>query len=290
MNKAIPISDEKLDMLICDVRRMHGYDFSGYTRQSLKRRISRILLIEKMYTFEELRFKILNYPDFIYEFIKAVTINYTEIFRDPAFFSSLRSDVLPYLNTFPLIRIWLAGCSTGEEAYSVAIMLKELGLYHKSLIYATDVNSAVLEAANKGIYPVENVRKYSANYIAAGGSRELSFYYNSNYGHVAFHKELKENIIFSTHNLVSDASFNSFQLILCRNVLIYFDRELQNQVFDLFDTSLENNGFLTLGTKETIHFSERMRHFEQIGNEKIWKKVKLFNSPSVRGVKTFPYE
>ena len=195
------------------------------------------------------------------------------MFRDPEFYKSLRTDILPKLGTYPFIRIWIAGCSTGEEAYSVSIMLKELNLLKKSLIYATDINPVVLEKASTAMFPLSKMKQYSENYIAAGGSENFSQYYSANYSLAKLNDDLKSKIIFSTHNLVSDNSFNEFQLILCRNVLIYFDRDLQVKVFDLFDNSLENLGYIGLGTKETLDFSHISKKYKKLDSKKIWRKI-----------------
>lgn len=196
------------------------------------------------------------------------------MFRDPIFFQTLRESVLPAMGTYPFIRIWLAGCSTGEEAYSISIILKELNLLNKSLIYATDLNPAVLEKAGQGMFAMSHMKNYSENYIASGGTKDFSSYYTANYSLAKFNDELKSKIIFSTHNLVSDHSFNEFQLILCRNVLIYFDRELQHKVLGLFNDSLEDLGYLALGTKETVDFSAIAKNYKRIPGQKIWRKVK----------------
>jgi chemotaxis protein methyltransferase CheR len=186
----------------------------------------------------------------------------------------LREQVLPEIATKPFIRIWHAGCSTGEEVYSMAILLKEARILHKSLLYATDINPNVVERAASGIFPVTNMKEYSQNYIDSGGEHDFSSYYVSKYNKVIFDDELKKRMIFATHNLVSDSSFNEFQLILCRNVLIYFDKDLQDNVFTLFDQSLEGLGFLALGAKETLKFSHMNTNYKQLGKEKIWKKVR----------------
>jgi len=189
------------------------------------------------------------------------------------FYKALREQVLPTLGTYPFIRIWHAGCSTGEEVYSMAILLKEANLFHKSLLYATDLNPQVLEKARKGIFPLSQMKQYSENYIQSGGTNEFSKYYTANYDKVKFDDSLREKMIFSTHNLVSDHSFNEFQLILCRNVLIYFDKDLQAKVFDLFEQSLDNLGYLALGSKETLRFSSIISRFKKIDKEKIWRKI-----------------
>lgn len=267
------IKDEEVEYLIKDVYDMYGYDFSEYSRASFKRRVNRICLIDRFTSFAELRYTILNDPEYLKRFIEEITVNVTEMFRDPQFFKTLREKILPQLGTYPLIRIWVAGCSTGEEAYSMAILLKEANLYQKSLIYGTDLNPSVLETARAGVFPLQQMKLYSENYIQSGGKKDFSDYYAANYDSVKFDKSLQEKLILSTHNLVSDSSFNSFQLIICRNVLIYFDRGLQERVFRLFDNSLENLGFLALGAKETIRFSKLDRNYHQVDDQKIWKKV-----------------
>lgn len=204
--------------------------------------------------------------------LEQVTVNVTEMFRNPPFYKTLREEVLPMLGTYPFIRIWLAGCSTGEEAYSMAILLKEANLYQKSLLYATDINPDVLEKARLGIFPLSQMKQYSENYISSGGKKDFSSYYSANYYLAKFNGSLKEKIIFSTHNLVSDHSFNEFQLIVCCNVLIYFNKDLQLKVFRLFDESLENLGYLALGSKETLRFSDIETHYGQVNKEKIWRK------------------
>ncbi|MBP7060237.1 CheR family methyltransferase [Epilithonimonas vandammei] len=267
------VKDEELEYLIKDVYDLYGYDFSLYSRASFKRRVNRICLIDKFTSFAELRYTLINEPNYLKRFIEEVTVNVTEMFRDPYFFKELRENILPQLGTYPLIRIWIAGCSTGEEAYSVAILLKEAGLYHKSLIYATDINPSVLETARAGVFPISQMKTYSENYILSGGKKDFSDYYTANYDSARFDSSLKEKMILSTHNLVSDSSFNSFQLIVCRNVLIYFDKPLQERVFKLFDDSLENLGYLALGSKETLRFSNLATIYQQIDDQKIWKKT-----------------
>lgn len=267
------LRDEEIEYLIKDVYELYGYDFSMYSRASFKRRVNRICVIDKFTSFAELRYTLINDPEYLKRFIEEITVNVTEMFRDPYFFKVLREKILPQLGTYPLIRIWVAGCSTGEEAYSVAILLKEAGLYHKCLIYATDINPSVLETASSGVFPLQQMKVYSENYILSGGKRDFSDYYTANYDSARFDKSLKEKMILSTHNLVSDSSFNSFQLIVCRNVLIYFDMMLQERVFNLFDNSLENLGYLALGSKETLRFSNLGKFYHQIEDQKIWKKV-----------------
>jgi chemotaxis protein methyltransferase CheR len=267
------INDEQVEMLISDLLEQYGYDFTGYSRASLKRRITRLYSLDKALSFAEFRYRIYSDQAYFKRFVEQITVNVTEMFRDPVFFKTLRDVVLPKLGTYPFIRIWLAGCSTGEEAYSISIMLKELNLLHKSLIYATDLNPAVLEKAANGMFAMSQMKQYSENYILSGGTQDFSTYYTANYSLAKFDEELKQKIIFSTHNLVSDHSFNEFQLILCRNVLIYFERELQHNVLDLFDESLEDLGYLALGTKETVDFSRISNRYKRLPGHKIWRKV-----------------
>lgn len=267
------INDEQIEILINDVLEQYGYDFTGYSRASLKRRLLRLYGLDRQVSFAEFRYKVANDPVYFKRFVEQITVNVTEMFRDPNFYKALREKVLPSLGTYPFIRIWLAGCSTGEEAYSMAIVLKELNLLHKSLIYATDINPTVLEKAAQGMFPLSQMKQYSENYIASGGKIDFSSYYSANYSLAKFDVDLREKMIFSTHNLVSDHSFNEFQLILCRNVLIYFDRDLQFKVLQLFDNSLENLGFLALGTKETTDFSPISKRYKRLEMEKIWRKT-----------------
>ncbi|TDO19174.1 CheR family methyltransferase [Pedobacter duraquae] len=267
------ISEEQVEILLSDLLEHYGYDFTGYSKASIKRRVLRLYMLDKAVSFAEFRFKIINDQVYFKRFVEQITVNVTEMFRDPGFFKTLRNEVLPKLGTYPFIRIWLAGCSTGEEAFSMSIILKELNLLHKSLIYATDLNPTVLEKAAQGMFSLSQMKQYSENYILSGGTKDFSSYYTAKYSLAKFDEELKHKIIFSTHNLVSDHSFNEFQLILCRNVLIYFDRDLQQKVLNLFDESLEDLGYLALGTKETLDFTSVAKKYKRLPLEKIWRKV-----------------
>lgn len=267
------ITEEQIDALLADLLERYGYDFTGYSKASLKRRIQRLYSLDKAVSFAEFRFKIGNEPLYFKRFVEQVTVNVTEMFRDPTFFKTLRNEVLPKLGTYPLIRVWIAGCSTGEEAYSICILLQELGLLQKSLVYATDLNPAVLEKAAQGMFGLSQMKQYSENYILSGGSKDFSSYYTAKYSLAKFNDDLRRKIIFSTHNLVSDRSFNEFQLILCRNVLIYFDRDLQHKVISLFDDSLEELGYLALGSKETLEFSTVSKSYRRLPSDKIWRKM-----------------
>jgi len=267
------INDDQLNTLLNDVAHHYGYDFTEYGKASIKRRVNRLCHLDRFKSFAELRYEIINNKNYLPRFIEEITVNVTEMFRDPHFYKTLRNDIIPHLGVLPHIRIWLAGCSTGEEVYSIAILLHEANLLHKTLIYATDINPTVLDIAKNGIYSIAQMRQYSEDYINSGGENDFSNYYTANYEFVKLNDNLKQNIIFATHNLVSDSSFNAFQLIVCRNVLIYFNKDLQEKVFTLFNNSLENLGFLALGSKETIRFSDLNEKYKQIGKDKIWRKI-----------------
>ncbi|MBV4355778.1 protein-glutamate O-methyltransferase CheR [Parasegetibacter sp. MAH-26] len=269
------VSDGEMELLISDILSIYGYDFTDYSKASLKRRLNRIYMLDKFPSFAEFRYRIKNDAAYFSRFVEEITVNVTEMFRDPSFYKTLKEEVLPVLATKPLIRIWHAGCSTGEEVYSMAIMLEEANLLQKSLLYATDLNPSVLERLKKGIFPLSQMKQYSENYILSGGRNEFSKYYRAKYDLAKFDENLQKKMIVSTHNLVSDRSFNEFQLILCRNVLIYFDKPLQDKALALFDESLENLGFLALGAKENLKFSPVARKYKQLANkEKIWRKTR----------------
>lgn len=269
------ITDEQVETLLNDLLELYGYDFTSYTRASIKRRINRIFTLERFPSFAEMRYRLRNDNTYLNKFVESISVNVTEMFRDPFFYKTLREKVLPQLATYPYIRIWHAGCSTGEEVYSMAILLKEANLLQKSLLYATDINQEVLEKARAGVFSLSTMKQYSENYILSGGSNDFSEYYIVSHNHAKFSDALRSKMIFAMHNLVSDSSFNEFQLIVCRNVLIYFDKELQKKAITLFDASLEPLGYLALGTKETLRFSPVENNFKQLENkEKIWRKTK----------------
>ncbi len=267
------IEDIELETLINDVYEYYGFDFGSYSKASLKRRVNRVFQLGEFENFYEFLSKVRYNPEYYKSMIDEITVNVTEMFRDPSFYAVVRNEILPILGTKPFIRLWHAGCSTGEEVYSMAIMLKEAGLLHKSILYATDINTKVLESAKKGIFPLRMMKEYSENYRDAGGQEDFSSYYIANYGSAKFNEELAEKMVFSQHNLVSDNSFNEFDMILCRNVLIYFDNDLQKRVINLFDESLSILGFLALGTKETIKYSISQSKYKQLEKEKIWRKI-----------------
>lgn len=268
-----PVSDYQLSLLLTDLLEIYGYDFTSYAKASLKRRINRLYTLDRFPSFAEFRYRVRSDESYFDRFIQQLTVNVTEMFRDPHFYQTLKTEVFPVLATYPFIRIWHAGCSTGEEVYSTAILLKEANLLHKSILYATDINPEVVKKAASGIFPITQMQLNSENYQLAGGSEAFSKYYTASYDHVLFNEELKKRMVFSTHNLVSESSFNQFQLILCRNVLIYFEKDLQGKVFALFDESLDKLGYLALGNKETLKLSPIISRFRQVGKEKIWRKI-----------------
>ena len=266
---------EEFENLFVDITDQYGYDFSQYSKASLQRRILSFYLKGRFTNYSDFKNRLFNDAAFFMHFVEEVTVNVTEMFRDPAFYKTLRGKILPILSTYPFIRIWHAGCSTGEEVYSMAILLKEANILHKSLLYATDLNPTVLENAKSGIFKVSAMQQYSENYINSGGQKDFSTYYRSNYNLAKFNEELTNKMVFSTHNLVSDSSFNEFQLILCRNVLIYFEKKLQSRVLELFDKSLDKLGFLALGSKESIKFSSIAPLYIPFdAKEKVWRKMK----------------
>lgn len=267
------VNDGQMDLLLTDLLDLYGYDFTAYTKASLKRRINRLYTLDHFPSFAEFRYKLRSDGSYFNRFIEQVTVNVTEMFRDPHFYRAIKDEILPVLATYPFIRIWHAGCSTGEEVYSMAIFLKEANLLHKSILYATDINPEVVTKAAGGIFSMRHMKEYSDNYLQSGGREEFSRYYTANYDSVLFSEELKKRMVFSTHNLVSESSFNQFQLILCRNVLIYFEKELQGRVFGLFDESLDKLGYLALGSKETLKMAPIMSRYQQTGKEKIWRKM-----------------
>jgi len=249
------IGAEELEEIITVIEAKYGYDFSKYARASFKRRVLRFMSISGVKTVYDMKYNFTNDRAFFALFLQTVTVNVTEMFRDPSFYKSLREKVFPQLATYPAIKIWHAGCATGEEVYSMAIMLQEEGLLSRTKIYATDINPGNLEKARKGIVSLRQLQAYTHNYIKSGGKKDFSHYYAARYEHAIINSDLKKNITFLQHNLVTDGVFNEFQLVCCRNVLIYFNSELQNQVLQLLDNSISPLGFLAVGIKETVSFS-----------------------------------
>jgi len=268
------LEDVEIQLLLEGIYRYYGFDFRNYALASLKRRIWNTVKTEGLTTISGLQEKVLHEPECLERLLLNLSINVTAMFRDPSFFLTFRKKVIPILRTYPFIRIWHAGCSTGEEVYSMAILLKEEGLYHRSRLYATDINEIVLRKAKSGIFPLVMMQEYTHNYIQAGGNKSFSEYYTAAYGNAIFSSELKENIIFSLHNLATDNSFNEFHVIFCRNVLIYFNKNLQHRVHKLFYESLIRFGILGLGRQESIRFTPHEQDYEQlVSSEKIYRRV-----------------
>jgi len=265
----------EIDLLLEGVFRHHGYDFRSYAPASLRRRIWKRIRAEGLDSVSALQQRVLHDPAAMDRLLMDLSVNVTAMFRDPSFYVGFRERVVPLLRTYPFIRIWHAGCSTGEEVYSLAILLHEEGLYDRARIYATDINEVVLQTAKARIYPLEKMREYTQNYQRAGGTSAFSEYYTAAYDGALFAPALARNVIFAQHNLVTDRSFSEFNVILCRNVMIYFNRSLQEQVHELFYDSLPTYGVLALGSKETLRFSRLEDRYEVLSaREKIYRKVR----------------
>ena len=245
----------EVDMLLAGIRNRYGYDFSHYSYASLKRRLDRALEQAKLSRFPQLLDALFQDEQAFDEFLTHMSITVTEMFRDPLFYRAVREKIVPVLKTFPFVKIWHAGCATGEEAYSMAILLHEEGFLDRARIYATDFNKHALDTAQKGVYAAKRMDQYAANYAKAGGRGNLSDYYSAGYDLAKFADTLKERITFSYHNLVTDGVFGEMNMVCCRNVLIYFDKTLQDQVLQKFADSLRYGGFLCLGNKESLNFS-----------------------------------
>jgi chemotaxis protein methyltransferase CheR len=268
------VEEIEVELLLEAIFRRYGFDFREYAPASLKRRLWRRAYAEGVETISALQARVLHDPACMERLLLDLSINVTTMFRDPTFYAAFREKVVPMLRTYPFTRIWMAGCSTGEEVYSLAIVLQEEELLDRTRIYATDINEAVIERARLGVFPLEKMQEYTQNYLAAGGKRAFSEYYLASYDGAVFDRSLVETAVFAQHNLVSDRGFNEFHVIVCRNVMIYFDRSLQQRVFELFHESLARLGVLGLGQKETIRLSTFAPHYEEIDPiEKLWKKV-----------------
>ena len=265
----------EIELLLEGVFRHYGFDFRSYAFASIRRRLWKRVEGEELQTVSELAARILHDPDAMERLLLDLSVNVTAMFRDPTFYLEFRERIVPLLRTYPFIRIWHAGCSTGEEVFSMAILLEEEGLYDRARLYATDINDVVLQRARQGIFPLDRMQEYTENYIRAGGKRSFSEYYTAKYDGALFSPTLTRNIVFSQHNLVTDRSFSEFNVIFCRNVLIYFDKTLQNRVQSLFYDSLVMFGVLALGSKESLKFSQYEPCYEKLSPaEKLYRKVK----------------
>jgi len=263
----------EINLLLEGIFQRYGYDFRDYGKAHAKRRIMHRLALSGINSVSELLHRLLYDEAFFHLILQDLSINTTEMFRDPEFFLAVREQVIPVLKTYPFIKIWHAGCSTGEEVYSMSILLKEEGLLNRTQIYATDFNPSVLQKAREGIYSATQMKEYTRNYIKSGGKYSFSDYYNARYDSAILKKTLKENVVFADHNLVTDSVFGEMNLVMCRNTLIYFNKNLQDKVVGLFRDSLVPGGFLCLGSKESITFSPHKAVFEPVvGKWKIFRK------------------
>ena len=265
----------EIQLLLEAVFRRYGFDFRDYAYSSIQRRVWNSVRAEELQSVSELQGKLLRDPACMERFLLAVTVNVTTMFRDPGFYRAFRARVVPHLRAYPFVRVWHVGCATGEEVYSMAILLREEGLYQRCRIYATDMNEEVVGRAKAGIFPPDHVQEYTRNYFQAGGTASLSDYYVARYDGVLFRRALAENVVFAQHNLVTDSSFNEFHVILCRNVLIYFNSALTARVHRLLYGSLSPDGFLGLGSQESIRFTPHEACYEEFDRtERLYRRVK----------------
>lgn len=266
-------SEQEILLLLQAVYQKYGYDFRQYSQAHIRRRITNRMAMSGLEDISQMQFKVLNDETFASELLQDLSITVTEMFRDPGFYRSLRENVIPVLKTYPFIKIWHAGCSTGEEAYSMAIIMQEEGLYDRTTIYATDFNQRALNRAKEGIFSNAMIKEYTTNYQLSGGIESFSNYYTSNYDSVIMNQSLKKNMVWANHNLVTDSVFAEVHMVLCRNVLIYFDNNLQNKVQKIFYNSLINGGVLCLGSKESIRFTDLHDKYTELDKkQRIFKK------------------
>lgn len=268
------LEDIEVSLLLEGLWRHHGIDFRNYARTSLRRRLRNAVQAEGLRNVSELQALVLHDRDALDRLLGHVSVHVTSMFRDPTFFRALREKVVPLLRVHPFVRIWHAGCSTGEEVYSLAILLEEEGLYDRCRIYATDMKASVLEQAKAGVYPLDLMKEYTANYIDAGGRRAFSHWYTANHDNAIVRQSLKRNLVFAQHNLVTDGSFNEFHLVLCRNVMIYFDATLQARVHRLIFQSLRRFGVLALGRREVLDHTVHEEDYEPLDPvERIYRRI-----------------
>ncbi|WHY62227.1 protein-glutamate O-methyltransferase CheR [Cytobacillus firmus] len=270
--KELKKEELEIELLLKAIYSLSGYDFRQYMRSSIARRIQARLSRDRLPSITSLTEKVIHEEGYLQKVLSDFSINVTEMFRDPSFFKAFRNEVVPMLRELPEIRIWHAGCSTGEEAYSMSILMEEEGLGERTKIYATDINEKVLKKAESGIIPLQKMQLYTKNYIMAGGKKSFSEYYTTDCEAAYLNASLLDRMVFAQHNLVTDGSFNEFHVIMCRNVMIYFNTDLQSHVFNLFNESLSMGGFLGLGSKEALRMEYPV--FKEINlQEKIFRKV-----------------
>ena len=275
MTETREVEEIEVALLLEAIVRRYGFDFREYAPASLKRRLRRRMDGEKVETVSALQNLILHDPAVMERLLLDLSVNVTAMFRDPSFYRSVRENVVPALRTYPFARLWVAGCSTGEEVYSLAILLAEEGLSDRVRIYATDINQTVIDVARLGVFPLDKMQEYTQNYIRAGGTRSFSEYYVARYDGARFASSLVDGVVWAQHNLATDAAFNEFHVITCRNVMIYFAQPLQEHVHRLFYDSLAMFGVLALGQKETIRFSPHESSFEELdAEERLYRKIR----------------
>ena len=273
-NTMIENENIEIRLLLEAIYLKYGYDFRNYSKAHIKRRVRHRLSMSGLSSISKMQEKIIYDEGFFKQLLMDFSINVTEMFRDPMFYRSIRKNIIPILKTYPFIKIWHAGCSSAEEVYSMAIMLKEEGLLERTQIYATDINENVLHAGKEGIYSSKSMKKHFQNYKMAGGTCDFTKYYTEKYDLIMMDKSLKKKILFAQHNLVTDGVFAEVNVVICRNVLIYFDKELQNRVVSLFSDSMVRGGYLCLGSKESIKYSCSEDKFETIdADNRIYKKI-----------------
>lgn len=274
-DEATSLDTLEIELLLEAVARRYGYDFRNYAAASLRRRVHTTVVAEGLRSISGLQERVLHDPDCLRRFISRLSVNVTGMFRDPEFYRALRLTVVPMLRTWPFFRIWHAGCSTGEEVYSLAIVLEEEGVADRCRIYGTDISGDIVQRARKAVFPLRAMREYTVAYQRSGGTGDFSSYYTADEHHAILRADLQRRVVFSQHNLVSDSSFNEFHLILCRNVLIYFDPELRRRVYDLLDTSLVRFGLLGLGMRESLRFAHLADRYEALDEElRLYRRVR----------------
>ncbi len=267
------IEDIEIQLLLDAVYRHYHYDFRDYARASIKRRLLQARAQWGYDSISQIQSAVLHDETILPQLLNFLTVQVSEMFRDPSYFRALREKVVPHLRTYPSLKVWVAGCSNGEELYSLAILFAEEGLAERTIFYATDINPAALRAAQAGVYPLDRIRLFTENHRLSGGHSSLSEFYTANYDRAVFDKSLRERTVFSDHSLVTDAAFGEMHLISCRNVLIYFDRALQDRAVGLFEQSLVRGGFLGIGSKESLRFSNRADAFSEfVREEKIYRR------------------
>lgn len=269
-----PDFDLEIDLLLEAIYRKYQFDFRQYSRASIRRRLEDALRAFDCPSISMLQHRMLREPDLFSALLRFFTVHVSEMFRDPAFFLALREKVVPLLRTYPSLKVWSAGCSTGEEVYSLAILLEEEGLLERTILYGTDISADALRTAEAGIYNVDRIASFTQNYQKAGGRKSLSDYYTAAYGNAAFDRRLRSRVVFSDHSLATDSVFAEVHLITCRNVLIYFDRKLQDRALGLFRESLVRRGFLGLGSRESVRFSNQTQAFVEFdGLNRIYQGI-----------------